>query len=93
MPRGAVFLGPHEELRAFTFVGPAAILDRLRQVSDRLRISKHVLGTLALDEFLTRHYPTGGLNGTEQEAAGIVGDWAQRVSPREKAGDHASPEG
>jgi hypothetical protein len=51
------FLGPRESLGVFTFVGPKGILGKLREASERLGVSRHVLAALALDEYLTRHYP------------------------------------
>jgi hypothetical protein len=54
---GSPFLGPRENLRAFTFVGPAAVLDMLRRASERIQISRHVIAALAIDEYLRHHYP------------------------------------
>jgi hypothetical protein len=51
------FLGPREDLTAFTLVGPRTILGKLREVSERLGISRHVLAALAIDEYVRRHYP------------------------------------
>jgi hypothetical protein len=53
----SVFLGPREDLRAFTFVGPGVLLGRLSHISERTRVPQHVLAALALDEYLSRHYP------------------------------------
>ncbi len=90
------FLGPREQLSAFTFLGPVAILERLDEISKRLSISKHVLAALAIDSFLTQHYPSGGASQSEQELAGVLGEWATRVSPRGEVseageGEHAYP--
>jgi predicted transcriptional regulator len=51
------FLGPRENLTALTVVGPKDILGKLREVSERLGISRHVLAALAIDEYVRRHYP------------------------------------
>jgi predicted transcriptional regulator len=50
------FLGPRENLTAFTLVGPQAILGKLREMSERLGVSRHVLAALAIDEYVRRHY-------------------------------------
>jgi hypothetical protein len=63
------FLGPREELAALTLVGPRAILGKLRELSERVGVSRHVLAALAIDEYISRHYPdaprAGGVEQTK----------------------------
>jgi len=60
------FLGPREELRAFTWIGPGRILGKLAALSREIGVSRHTLAALAFDEYLRHHYPDVALNDVER---------------------------